>query len=682
MIIILFFSLIFCDVYLINKYQKILSEFVQPLLPTFRIITLLGLCISLISISVSKVLFKLDIDNQLLATTSLISLILFLTTYLTKQILLQNYKYLLVFILPIIWLNFIRTKITLQIQSNEPDAIQIFYGNSKTGEYNRLGISDDTPLPKTDSNKYKKYNIYIPYNQKIDRIKIQFISDTSDLYVKPIIFNNFSKENLRQHIIPKQFEITDQEKQVLRFHSTQKDHSFEITNIPPFLIPFWAKIGIVIFSGTLIIVLINFLKKFKIFNKDENEPDIPSKIFVPIIIVIFAWFTYQTCFFAKNIKTNIFPDEQEHYDQVLLYSKSSREDFKIGLAAYKTDPTNKLSPVYYFSIGTILSYAKTYSPNLDTLSFLRNLSIIFSLINLFIAYLLVKEITKNKLIQLSVLLMQTNILMFVFISAAVSYDNIINLLSTLSILFLIKILKKPRKIPFFFLFISLILINVLGIVIKATFIPLTIIEIVVFLVYLATAFKNKMIIYFSIISLLFVFMFNYGTISFVYNRFQKNINIHQSNPNLMNLKTFTVNYLNTSEQRTFGILAHQNMLKNNLIEYNLLITLSFLLLLLGTKSFFINKNFIAISVISITYIIIQLYYNYTQAYLPSGLFGSALQGRYNFPILTAFLILLNYPLLSKFNNKLKIFVIVIISIFFIRNSFFWFLSQVTPSWYF
>lgn len=690
LIIYLIIPLFFIDFILIKNYQKQLSLIIKPLLPVFRLILFSIFCISLITFILNKTVYSLDLNNTIISTILITSPLFLLTTFLTKKILIQNIKYLWIIFLPIIWLNFIRNKVTIEMQPLQDDSIQIFYKNSMAVNYNALESSEILSIKK--SNHYQKYTFNLPY-KNIQSIRINLLSGNSNFKIKSINFHNslvsstLIGDNLIQQITSVcQLKTLWVGEKIYYAYSTEKDPSFEIKNIPSLSISTNLKIIITILSSILILLIINIINFLsdKFFKKNlatgTNEKVISNKFFVPIIILIFTWFTFQTFYFSKNIKFGIFPDETDHFTKIKLFS-TNETTLQSSFKLLKKDPLKNLFPFYHYSLGKLLALKQINFPNLSEILFLRNINIFFGLINFFISYLLIKEIIKNRLIQLSILIMQTNILMFVFISSSISYDNPINLLSNLSILFLIKLFKNPSQKIFLIL---LILTNILGCLIKITFIPLSFIEALILLIFIGKIFKNKIII-FLIISLSFFLLWTgRRTISSISNTFIENTKINQSNPYLYNLKDFTVNYIKATKKRTFGILAHKNMFKqhNELIGYNIIFMVSTIILLFNFQEIFKNKKLILISFISIAYLLIQFSYNYSQSYLSSGLFGAALQGRYNFPIITSFLILLNYSLLSKFNNKTKTLIILIISIFFIYNSFFWFLKNSSPEWFF
>jgi len=689
LVFILIFPLIYIDYVLIKKYQKEILFILLPKISLLRLIFSSVFLTSLLAIFLYQTPLTSNLNIEFLYICLSFSFLFFITTFLTKNNFNKNIKYWWIIIIPIFILIFLRNKITLEIQSNLNDSIQICYGRFNTKEYKPMECTKNIPITK--SSQYKKYTFNFPY-KRINWIRVYLHSNSSDISIKSInIYNHFLnykivKDTLTQQIInPYFFDIISTNNKSLHLQSTNKDHSFEIKDIPSLSISTSFKINFVIFFSVIslaIIKLTNYLKIRRLnrhFSLDTKNSDISNPLFISIFIVIIAWFIYQTFYFGNNIKLGIFPDEQYHYDQTLLYSQD-KTNFKSDLIKYQNDPISEFSPVYYMPLGKLLTWFNNTSFKLGDVFFLRYINIFLSLINLFVSYLMVREITKNKLIQLSVLIMQTNILMFVFISSAISYDNTINLLANLSILFLIKLIKNPSYKWFFIPII--ILINFLGILTKKTFIPLSLIEIIVFFAFIKTIFKKKLLIILSFLILFFSFTKSFQSVSIISNRFIKNINSYQKKPELKSFKDFTVDYFKTTEERTFGILAHQNMFKNDLAFYHILIAISAIFMLINLKLIIKNKSLIIIFFISISYIIIQFFYNYTQAYLPSGQFSVALQGRYNFPVLTSFLIFLNYSLLSRFSLKTKIISIFLIYTFFIYNGFFWFTQNITPEWFF
>jgi len=419
------------------------------------------------------------------------------------------------------------------------------------------------------------------------------------------------------------------------------------------------------------------------------------------------WFVFQEAYFALNIKLGVSPDEIHHYTLSNLYSQTQSIPLKDTISTYQFGPVSTTPYLYHLIMGKSLNLNVFH---LQPLLFLRIFNIILSLISLYFFYQLIKLITKDKIIQVCSLIIQTNLLMYVFLSSMVSYDNLINLLSIISTFLLLKFIDKFKRIYL----LLIILITLLGTLTKFTYFPLVFIQSLILSVYFKNYINRQFllkklstkewlvifpIIFLTIINLNF-YLNNYINYKQLdpspekvidqallqkYNlQFQRNQEAQETIKDrpLIKLNIFSKKYFYQTEGTIFGILGHINQIKytNDLKPYNLLVIISLILFLLKIKSILKNKTITVLLIISVLYMMIVFVNNYYQ-YLTYRIFGLALQGRYNFPVLPNLIIIFIYSLLSPFNKKIKILITLLISILFITGGFFWFISKSTPEWY-
>lgn len=348
---------------------------------------------------------------------------------------------------------------------------------------------------------------------------------------------------------------------------------------------------------------------------------------------------------------------------------------------------------------------------LSTLVYLRLINVLIGFGSLYLTYLLTKEITNDQWIQILVLIIQTNVLMYVFISSMVSYDNLVNLLSVASFLLLIRYLKNLSRLYLFLLIITMLT----GVLVKVSYGPIVLIQALV-LIYNARTILNKKQKLFnksfsisealSVIAIVILIILNielyannlihYGQIqpktanvighqnALNSLQYQRNIGLKstiQDRP-MMPFHKYFIKYVYQTQQTIFGILAHRNMLKKGpeLYIYWLLFCLSLLVFIKNFKKLIRQKNLNIILFSTFGYMLVVLLVNY-QNYKLYHLFGLALQGRYNFPVLALAIIFIAYNLLAHFNDKTKAIIIVLATILLVYNNYFWFLSHVTPDWY-
>jgi len=466
---------------------------------------------------------------------------------------------------------------------------------------------------------------------------------------------------------------------------------------------------IVFFSSLIFLSYKWFAARIGKFLEENQTSGIPQRLFNSLKILIFSWFLFQMIYFAMNIKKGVSPDERYHVEVSGFYSKPGvfqleNTDATIRYGSLTTEPH-----FYYVAMGKLLMF----KPNaIDDYKYLRFLNILISVISLFFTYLLSKEITSNKLIQLSVLIFQTNILMFVFLSSMVSYDNLVNLTAVASFLFLLRFLKNFSLIYLLLLFTTM----VVGGLTKITYLPLILLQLSIILMYSKKIFLHRKIIFSEVkmpkniltcIIFLVFFAANlslYGSNLIKYKtirpgaelvigkeRALKGYGIYMRNFNLLTTAhtreimpplEFIPKYFFRTMETIFGVTGHLSMRRDNpeLAFYFLLMGLSLLMFIFQFKVIKNDNRLLIFLFLIIGYIFIVFYVNYS-GYLQMRSFGVGLQGRYNFPVLSLMIIFSAYMLLSKLSDKAKFPVIMILTFFFVYNSFVWFIARVTPIWF-
>jgi hypothetical protein len=202
-----------------------------------------------------------------------------------------------------------------------------------------------------------------------------------------------------------------------------------------------------------------------------HDKKFPSSRQMKWILAIFClYFGLRLLFFAFFISPYIPPDEVTHlgmakiFSKVLLFPENSAETFQHGLV------TN-ISWLYYWVMGKLLPLNVF---GMSDLLFLRLLNIPFAFGTVYFSWRLLRFLTDDRLTQLLLVVVMTNTLMFSFLSASVSYDNLVNLLAVMSIYYLFAFFKE-RSVGF--LVISF-LCQLAGCLTKVSFLPLSLILVV------------------------------------------------------------------------------------------------------------------------------------------------------------------------------------------------------------
>lgn len=152
------------------------------------------------------------------------------------------------------------------------------------------------------------------------------------------------------------------------------------------------------------------------------------------IAILFAllYFAGQLLYFALSIHPAVPPDETTHYGRILYFARfiglpgDTAESHHLGLIG--TRPF-----LYYFLMGKLI-HLNVFG--ISDLIFLRLLNLPLALSSVIYGYLWMKLISHNRLAQSLFVVCLTNTLMFCFLSASISYDNLSTALATMSLYYL------------------------------------------------------------------------------------------------------------------------------------------------------------------------------------------------------------------------------------------------------
>ena len=192
-----------------------------------------------------------------------------------------------------------------------------------------------------------------------------------------------------------------------------------------------------------------------------------------------AYFLVRLCYFALTISPFAPPDEVTHAGVSMIFSKAlllpanSPESYQFGLV------TN-IPWLYYWIMGKLV-HLNIFG--LNDLVFLRLVNIPIALGTVFYALRTLRLLTGDRLTRLLLVVTLTNTLMFTFLSASVSYDNLTNLLSIMAIYYLLAFLRLRSGN----LLAASLLCQMAGCLTKVSFLPLALI---LNLVLLAAAFRD------------------------------------------------------------------------------------------------------------------------------------------------------------------------------------------------
>jgi len=196
----------------------------------------------------------------------------------------------------------------------------------------------------------------------------------------------------------------------------------------------------------------------------ENEDLISATSLKWVTGILLVYFGARLLFLALSISSFVPPDEVTHAGLCKVFSKTfllppnSPETWQFGLV------TN--TPwLYYWTMGKLLHLNVFGIPDLV---FLRLLNIPLAFGTIWYAVQLLSLLTTNRLTTLLLVVVMTNIPMFSFLSAAVSYDNLTNLLAAMAIYYQFAYFRDRSA----GLLIASLLCQLTGCLTKFTFLPL------------------------------------------------------------------------------------------------------------------------------------------------------------------------------------------------------------------
>jgi len=612
------------------------------------------------------------------------------------------------------FINLTPYQLAIEMRSSSDGYLQVFYASD--GNYSE---ENSVKVFVRASEHFETYSIEL---KKANIMKIR-IDPISDFNIKSVeIFNKihsyqYDGQMLFESIVPlhdiKSVNLINN--QVVGVAGGE-DPFFNLTNLPkinPTYTIVFIVLSILIFAIIFLLfyILWEYWLRFDYAKQKSTNGTyaLPESVFYSLLIIVFLWFLFQTVFYATNIDRGIAPDENYHLllssyqsETFNIYNHDSPRSFYLGAISVRPY-------LYHMIMGKLLMLKTT---TLSDIVFLRLVNVILSLITLFLTFLLAKEISKNKLIQLATVVIQTNILMYVFLSSMVTYDNLTNLISVASFVVLIRFLKTYSRRNLLLLIITM----TIGALTKITYGPLIIIQLIILVYHAKPIWYNRQKILtthytvtdkFLIALALLLFGLNvhlYGNNLIKYEQVQpKTVNVFghekaykyysqyqrahdlkstRSEKTLMRFDEYLIKYLMRTGDTIFGICGHKNLLRSNvsLFFYGLLGLLSLLIYILKYKQLK-NNSYLKIVLFSfLSYALIILLTNYI-SYRSLGSFGLALQGRYNFPVYALANVFIAYNLFFLFKERTKTVVLICLSCFFVYSGFFWSLSKFTIDWF-
>ncbi len=466
--------------------------------------------------------------------------------------------------------------------------------------------------------------------------------------------------------------------------------------------------------------------------------------------IFFIYYIVKAVYFAISVNENIFPDEVTWFGICKIFSQSllppadSPESYQYGLITRKP-------MLYFFLMGKILSL--NIFPISD-LIFLRFINIFLGCLTVLYAWETASLLIKDQFVQVLSIILLTNTMMFTFMTGAVNYDNLTNLLAILALYYLFAFLKNRQTNHFLFFSVFLLL----GGLTKISFLPYAFLLVVAVIfherknfpkllptvtawfsqfkrgkitlsllclmllianlhLYLGNIIKYKRLeprIH-QVLSLDQALQFRLFARGYIVNKYRGGeITLRQAQimaiqlikhegdradtldllqraamdkkqqlPRL-NRFQYILPWLQLMSERTYGIAAHKLMPKGlkALIPYYLIAVLSLFLFFRKLKTTDMLGKGKYLLFISFGYVLILMQLVNYKHYAYAGAIGSALTGRYLFPVIVPIYILVSYYLLKNSTKWWRWSILLFISFIFVLGEFPWFINHATQDWFF
>lgn len=193
-----------------------------------------------------------------------------------------------------------------------------------------------------------------------------------------------------------------------------------------------------------------------------------------LIVLLLTYFAVRLGFFATRIDGTVPPDEIDHlgrsqaFAEALWLPAEAPELYRFGAVSKR--------PFLQYLIHGKLLWVKP--PFLSDLLYLRLINALMGVLVVVFGLRWIRLLTPNRRVHVLFVALITNILMFVGVSASVSYDNLTNLLAAMALFYLFAFFENPAPRPLGLLGVSVLA----GCLTKQAFWPLALILLVVLVV--------------------------------------------------------------------------------------------------------------------------------------------------------------------------------------------------------
>ena len=404
-----------------------------------------------------------------------------------------------------------------------------------------------------------------------------------------------------------------------------------------------------------------------------------TKIVLAAVLLIFIVSSLFIALRLRSTLTGIIPDESAHF----IFSKHFSKTAGIPPDTAETYVWGwyiKQNPfLYYWINARIINLLEWIKPNITDLQLLvalRVVNVLYAFTTVVFCFLLSKQVIQHKWWQLLPVFLLTHTLMFVFLTGGVNYDNLANMLSMISLFYLVKALKGDQFVKDSLKWMIFVAIGTLT---KYTLLPLALAMGIAWIAYMV---RNRKIIFpaplkglktaLLILFLAVLIIGNFAIYGINILRFksilppceeillesqcelsgferrlrevglEKKLTIKESvaegYPSL--LRYLSVDWVEHMLMRTFGMISHEAYFPRDIILFLRLLFYWMALLSIFNLMYYQRLSHITLTLVWITifYSVVLFIQNYNTE-LIYGFKQIMLQGRYIFPVIGAIYIL-------------------------------------------
>lgn len=433
---------------------------------------------------------------------------------------------------------------------------------------------------------------------------------------------------------------------------------------------------------------------------------VESGIFVKLI---YLWFVVQAVYMALSTAYGIPPDEAYHVAFIKLFAHNGWLPFLNNENGYYFLGEVTKTPFFLYHYLLSLPY-HLFGSSSHALLYLRFINIGLALGSLVLVNRIASQLKVSRAVKNLSFFMIVNTLMFVFLSASVSYDNLFILFTLASITLLLNLIQKFTLSSF------LLLINVLllGTLIKIAFIPIMLALVFVLFKYRARSFAPRKVLRAwrarRLLNTLLVSLLLIASILVVQRYVVNVIAYHALSPACTRVHTAqecsqgSIQTRDASIQKyyspatidsfgylsewtvlmsdwTFGILGDWHVEPTRLINtwYKILLVLAIVSVI---RSYNPKEKKMNILLGIILFYMALLIFNNYRSYQHSGLIFLAVQGRYLFGLLPIMYILANYNIFKLLAAKyLKFIYICLTLVIFLSAGLPSYIISTDQSWH-